>query len=86
MDDSEGPQAREAREFACRLRQRSGGDVRLWDERLSSFEADQALAGHLTRKKRRRRQDAIAAAVILQDFFFRGGPDSAPRCDEISAG
>jgi len=82
MDDSEGPQGRSARKLAELLARRSGGDVRLWDERLSSFEADGVLAGKLTRKKRKRRQDAVAAAVILQDFFARGGPDAAPKITE----
>lgn len=79
MDDSEGPQGRLAREMACTLADQTDLDVRLWDERLTSFEADQALAGQLTRKKKRRRQDAVAAAMILKDFFARGGPDSAVK-------
>jgi putative Holliday junction resolvase len=83
MDDTEGPQALAARGFAGRLAESAGLDVRLWDERLSSFQADQALAGHLTRNKRRRRQDAIAAADFLQDFFHGDGPTTAPRPDEI---
>ena len=82
MDDSEGPQGKLARAMAARLADAGDLDVRLWDERLSSFEADQALAGQLTRGKRRARQDAIAAAVILQDFLSRGGPDAAPTPDQ----
>ncbi len=83
MDDSEGPQGKLARAMAFELAGMCELDVRLWDERLSSFSADQALAGQLTRKKRRSRQDAVAAAAILQDFFACGGPQSAPRPDEI---
>ncbi|MCE5277721.1 MAG: Holliday junction resolvase RuvX [Planctomycetaceae bacterium] len=79
MDDSEGPQAKLARDFALMLQQATGLDVRLWDERLSSFAADKTLAGHMTRGKRRAIQDAIAAAEILQDFFACDGPDAAPR-------
>ncbi|MCE5326485.1 MAG: Holliday junction resolvase RuvX [Planctomycetaceae bacterium] len=79
MDDSEGPQAKLARDFALMLQQATGLDVRLWDERLSSFAADKTLAGHLTRGKRRAIQDAIAAAEILQDFFACDGPDAAPK-------
>lgn len=73
MDDSEGPQAKLSRDFAGKLAESGELDVRLWDERLSSFEADEALRGRLTRKKRQRRQDAVAAAVILHDFLSRGG-------------
>ncbi len=73
MDDTEGPQAAKTRAFARRLAERLDVTIRLWDERLSSFQADQALAGQLTRGKRRARQDAIAAAVILQEFLTAGG-------------
>src|SRR5262249_35022355 len=44
--------------------------IRHWDERLSSWEAEQVIArvkGHSPR--RRERLDAIAAAVMLQDFL-----------------
>ncbi len=78
MDDTEGPQAHQARRFAQTLTDATGMDVRMWDERLSSFEADSALAGQLTRNKRKRRQDAIAAATFLQDFLSCDGPHAAP--------
>jgi putative Holliday junction resolvase len=84
MDDTEGPQGKIAREFAASLAEHTGLDVRLWDERLSSFQADQALAGSFTRKQKKARQDAIAAAVILQDFLAAGGPQGAPRPDEVT--
>jgi len=83
MDDTEGPQAKSTRAFAIQLKEHFGLDVRMWDERLSSFEADQALAGQLTRKKRKARQDAIAAATFLQDFFNSGGPQGAPIPEEL---
>ena len=79
MDDTAGPQAQAARKFAAKVAAATGLDVRMWDERLTSFAADQALAGHLTRGKRKARQDALAAAAMLQDFFDSGGPDRAPR-------
>lgn len=79
MDDTEGPQALEARKLATDLASCTSLDVRLWDERLSSFTADEALKGQLTRKKRRARQDALAASTILQDFFSRDGETSAQR-------
>jgi len=83
MDDTEGPQAKSARTFAIQLKEHFGLDVRMWDERLSSFEADRALAGQLTRKKRKARQDAIAAAAFLQDFLNSGGPHGAPTPEEL---
>ena len=83
MDDSEGPQGKLARQMACKLASATHLDVRMWDERLSSFEADQILAGRLTRKKKKARQDAVAAAVMLQDFLLNDGEVSAPRPDEL---
>ncbi len=85
MDDTEGPQGTLARQFAATLADETGLDVRLWDERLSSFHADQALAQTYTRKKKRARQDAIAAAAILQDFLNAGAPDDAPTPHSASA-
>ena len=77
MDGTEGDQAKESRVLADQLAQASGLDVRIFDERLSSFAADKFLAGQLTRKKRRARQDAIAAATILGEFFACDGPANA---------
>ncbi len=82
MDGSEGPQAKIARAMAVELARTTGLDVRLWDERLSSFAADEALAGMMTRMKRRARQDSVAAAIILQDFLTSDGPSKAIRPDE----
>ena len=83
MDDTEGPQARHARVLAGEIADATHLDVRMWDERLSSFTADEALAGMMTRKKRRARQDAVAAATILQDFFASAGPESAPKPGDL---
>jgi RNase H-fold protein (predicted Holliday junction resolvase) len=58
-------------------------EVRLYDERLSSFAADKALAGHLTRKKKKARQDALAAAEMLREFFRAGGPTTAPHPRDV---
>jgi putative Holliday junction resolvase len=82
-DGSEGPQARLARQFAETLAEETHLDVRLWDERLSSFEADDRLKGRLTRSQKRRYQDSVAAAAFLADFLKGDGPDSAPRPSEI---
>ena len=82
MDDTEGPQARLSRTWAVQLAAVCGLEVRLWDERLSSFTADQALAGRYTRKQKKARQDAYAAAAILQDFLNSSGPEKAMKWDE----
>jgi putative Holliday junction resolvase len=79
MDGTEGPQAKLARRMAAALAEATGLDVRLWDERLSSFAADGLLAGRLTRRKRKARQDALAAADMLREFLAADGPNTAPR-------
>lgn len=69
MDGSEGPQAQRVRRFARDLERRLGLPVLLWDERLSSFEAEQ-IAAEIGR--RRRHHDDIAAVLILESYFARG--------------
>jgi putative Holliday junction resolvase len=70
MDGSEGPQAELTWQFAERLQQVSLKPVHLFDERLSSFQADQLMApANLSRKKSKARRDQVAAQVILQTFL-----------------
>ena len=83
MDGTEGPQGLATRLWAERLVEATDLDVRLWDERLSSFQADDALRGHFTRKKRRARQDAVAAAGFLREFLLNDGPRLAKTPDDF---
>ena len=82
-DGSRGQQSKVVLDFATNLARQTGLDVRLWDERLSSFEADLRLKGILTPKKKKRRQDSLAAAAILEDFLASDGPAAASRPEEI---
>jgi putative Holliday junction resolvase len=46
--------------------------VVLWDERLSTYAADQAMIeADMSRKKRAEKIDAVAAAIILQGALDR---------------
>jgi len=76
MDGSEGPAARHARAFAARLGEALGLPVELFDERLSTFEAEQRLRERgVPSRELRDKVDAEAAAVILQGWLDReGGP------------
>ncbi|MGC3997018.1 MAG: Holliday junction resolvase RuvX [Anaeromyxobacter sp.] len=75
MDGSEGPSARYARAFAPRLEAALGVPVELYDERLSSFEAETRLRDRgISSKDARGMVDAEAAAVILQGWLDRGTP------------
>jgi putative Holliday junction resolvase len=70
MDGSLGPQASLSKEFADQLRQAGNLPVELWDERLSSFQADELMrSAGLTPAKGHRLRDALAAQVILQSFL-----------------
>ncbi len=74
MDGSEGPSARMAREFQPRLAAALGVPVELFDERLSSFEAELRLRDRgFSSKDRRGIVDQEAAAVILQGWLDGGG-------------
>lgn len=70
MDGTEGPRAKDVRDFSKILQQHTNIPVLFHDERLSSFEADSlALDLELTRKKKKKRVDALAAAAILRSFI-----------------
>jgi putative Holliday junction resolvase len=70
MDGSEGPSARLSRTFAGHVERTTGLPVALFDERLSTFEAEDRLrAQGFSGKDRRARVDAEAAAVILQGWL-----------------
>jgi putative holliday junction resolvase len=72
MDGTEGPAARLAREFAPRVADALHIPVELFDERLSTFEAQSRLRAHgLSAREMRDEVDAEAAAVILQDWLDR---------------
>jgi len=70
MDGSEGPSARSARAFAQRLAVELGVAVELFDERLTSFEAEERLRGMPNRgKSKKMAVDALAAAIILEGWL-----------------
>jgi putative holliday junction resolvase len=58
------------RDFAERLRQRTGKEVVLWDEELTSVEAAEGLrAAGRKRRDAEREIDMHAAAIILQSYL-----------------
>jgi putative transcription antitermination factor YqgF len=66
--------AAEASRFADLVREEVGKPVELVDERLSSWEAEQALgenspANSRSRERKRQKLDEVAAAVILRDYL-----------------
>jgi len=68
MDGSEGRRCQSVRAFALNLDAALDLPILLWDERLSTFAAEEAADGAgLRNKKRGQAIDALAAAAILQD-------------------
>jgi putative pre-16S rRNA nuclease len=70
MGGQESPQSRKVARFAMKLSKTLSLPVILWDERLTSFAAEQHLeeAG-LGWRDRRKHVDKVAAMFILQDYL-----------------
>lgn len=72
MDGTDSDQTRLTRVFARSLEQAVACAVHLWDERLTSYQADQMMrAAQVRRGRQKRTRDALAAQVILQSWFDR---------------
>lgn len=70
MSGEEGAQSRKVAEFAEELKQRFGVPVHLWDERLTSSEANRLLReAEVSLQKRVQAVDRMAATLILQSFL-----------------
>ncbi len=70
MDGSKGPKALEAEAFAETLKQRFSLPVHLWDERLTTRQAQNTMRETNTRTKGRKpRLDSLAATFLLQSFL-----------------
>ena len=70
MDGTEGPRADLYREFAALLKEKTGMDVVLWDERRTTIEAHNILsAGGKKMKSHRKNVDAVAASLILEGYL-----------------
>lgn len=75
MDGTSGPQALAAEAFARQLHEFTGLEVETFDERLTSFEAEERLKTLGSRKKRKEHAiDAVAACVILEGWQQRHAP------------
>ena len=70
MDGTESEMSVRAEAFAEKLREAVSAKVVMWDERLTSVQADRAmLTGDLSRKKRKKRIDSLAAQLMLQSYL-----------------
>jgi putative Holliday junction resolvase len=70
MSGVAGERAQDAEKFAERLRAALPCPVVLWDERLTTVQAERALReGNVDGRKRRQVVDAAAAALLLQSWL-----------------
>ena len=72
MDGTEGPRAEKCAAFGETLRQVTGLEVILWDERRTTIDAHNILFQNgQNAKKRKKTVDAVAAALMLEGYLTR---------------
>jgi putative holliday junction resolvase len=72
-----GEMADEAAHFAARLQKELGIEVKLADERLTSWEAEQIVAQQKSSRRRKKSSiDDVAAAVLLREYLDRNRADA----------
>lgn len=70
MDGSLGERAQECAAIAEQIKQTSGIETVLWDERCTTVTAHNYLSMNNVRgKKRKQTVDAVAAVIILEDYL-----------------
>lgn len=70
LSGAEGRQSEKIREFAEQLQKHFGLPVHLWDERLTSVEANRVLRdSEMSIRRRAEVVDQLAAVLILQNFL-----------------
>ncbi len=70
MDGSYGPAAQKVEAFVAVLRNAITIPVKMWDERLTSSQANRILIqGGVRRDRRKEKVDKMAAAILLQSYL-----------------
>ena len=70
MNNDIGIRAEKSMEFAEMLKRRTGLEVQMWDERLTTMEAERTLIeSNIRREDRKKYIDKIAAVFILQGYL-----------------
>jgi putative Holliday junction resolvase len=74
LDGRESQKSAEARRFGQWLAETTGVEVRFFDERFTSSQAEQfLLAAELTKKRRKARMDMLAAQILLSAYLESTG-------------
>lgn len=70
MNNDIGVRAQKSMDFAEMLKRRTGLPVEMWDERLTTMEAERTLIeSNVRREDRKKYVDKIAAVFILQGYL-----------------
>lgn len=70
LNNSIGERAKKSEEFAENIKRRTGLEVVLWDERLSTVAAHRVLdLGETSLKEKSQVVDKVAASIILQGYL-----------------
>ena len=73
MNNTQGERCEKTLEFQEMLKKRSGLSVELWDERLTTVEAERTLIENRVRREDRKKYiDKVAAVIILQGYLDAG--------------
>ena len=84
MNSDVGDRAEKSLEFGEMLRQRTGLEVIMWDERLTTVEAERTLIeSNVRREDRKKYIDKIAAVFILQGYLDSKYHEAAIREDRL---
>ncbi len=75
MDGSYGPAALKVQEFVAVLGDTVGIPIKLWDERLTSVQANPwfLIQAGVRRDNRKHKVDKTAAAILLQSYLDASG-------------
>ncbi len=70
MNNTQGERCEKTREFGQMLEKRTGLEIILWDERLTTASAEQIMIeSGIRRENRKEYADKIAAVLILQGYL-----------------
>ena len=70
MNGSYGPAAKKVQDFVAALKNAVTVPIKMWDERLTSAQANRFLIeGNVRREKRKEKVDKTAAAILLQSYL-----------------
>jgi putative holliday junction resolvase len=77
---TEGTQSLKMQAFAEELKKKFGLPVHLWDERLTSSEANRVLrSAEISLEKRRQAVDRLSAVLILQNWMDARAATGGPK-------